>query len=222
MDRMALVNSFGECVSTMEDPFNFSKKRNDTTQDRKDYNCGGYALETYNWFLPFFSSHNFSSYVWREVCKVNNWEFDEEGLENGDTQGELIYGGYEQEVIEALASVLMKLDSSLEEEDAYDQADSIFQWGYWDEPAAMVLSIKFMLNAFPTLRIISDFSELEENEYGIAYACGSGDFHFIKFKDGVLTHKMGNQEIKTISDVEETFSELGYDSEITFFAKKIQ
>ena len=34
------------------DPFNKQKQRNIRNTDRYDYNCGGYAFETFSWYCP--------------------------------------------------------------------------------------------------------------------------------------------------------------------------
>lgn len=221
MNTMAIVNSFGECVATMNDPLNLEQKRTTHSQRTGTYNCGGYAFETYNWLLPFFSGNNFSPFVWREVCKINRWEYDENELENGNTEGEIIYENCETATIEELVSIITKLNEQLDEDEAYDLAYRIFSWGEYDAPAAMILSIKHLLNAFPDLRLIKNFSKLKDDEYGIAYACGGGDFHFIKYKNGFYSHKMGMDEICVVNNMEETFSKLGYNSKIILFAKKI-
>lgn len=35
------------------DYFNIKKKRNADNTDTEDYNCGGYAFETYSWYAPY-------------------------------------------------------------------------------------------------------------------------------------------------------------------------
>lgn len=39
-----------------DDPFNNNKKRNIKNTLKRDYNCAGYALETYSWYCPFDES----------------------------------------------------------------------------------------------------------------------------------------------------------------------
>lgn len=36
-----------------DDPFNNNKKRNIKNTPKHEYNCAGYALETYSWYCPF-------------------------------------------------------------------------------------------------------------------------------------------------------------------------
>ena len=35
-----------------EDEYNVNGKRNRKNTEREDYNCGGYALQTFSWILP--------------------------------------------------------------------------------------------------------------------------------------------------------------------------
>lgn len=45
-------------LSSSEDKFNSFRTRNQKNTLDGDYNCGGYALGTFNWFLPY---NNFNS-----------------------------------------------------------------------------------------------------------------------------------------------------------------
>lgn len=36
-----------------KDELNFKRRRNIKNVDQYDYNCGGYALETFNWYCPY-------------------------------------------------------------------------------------------------------------------------------------------------------------------------
>ena len=36
-----------------EDFFNERQTRNEENTEKKDYNCGGYALRTFSWYLPY-------------------------------------------------------------------------------------------------------------------------------------------------------------------------
>lgn len=225
MDRMAILNCYGECLSLSDDPLNYKRKRNSETELIGAYNCGGYALETYNWFLPFFC-RIYDGYVWKIICAEKHWEYDEDRLENGNTEGEIIYQDYLEEVIELLVEEI--LDNNKDYNDVEDEDDAeriaydIYYSGDYSAPAAISLTIKLILSAFPDLRLISNFSEVKENEIGIAYAAGDGDFHFIKYENGKLTHKMGCNQIEEIEDLYECFYNAGYGSEVFFFAKKKQ
>ena len=55
-----------------EDYFNERQTRNEENTEKKDYNCGGYALRTFSWYLPyeydeknypFFSNSDLAEYL---------------------------------------------------------------------------------------------------------------------------------------------------------------
>ena len=81
------------------------------------------------------------------------------------------------------------------------------------------LIIKRMITAFPDLRIFSSFKDLEEDEYGIAFATGKDDFHFIRYDNGIYSHKRGGLEIEQLKDEEEGFGKR-YRSKIIYFGMK--
>ena len=78
---MALLSN--KSVSNAADAFNLMKERSADSEFTSNYNCGGYALETYNWFLPFFNGSTFSAYMWQQVCEYNGWYYDEEDYNTG-------------------------------------------------------------------------------------------------------------------------------------------
>lgn len=58
------VNSFwGEPIHG-GDPYNTNKERNLRNTDRNTYNCAGYALETFSWYLPCDEDDNFDCRDW--------------------------------------------------------------------------------------------------------------------------------------------------------------
>lgn len=85
--------------------------------------------------------------------------------------------------------------------------------------------IQTMLEDFPDLRVIEKISDLQSDEYAIAFRTSDCDLHFAKrAKNGVWFHKMGASERIGIMSKKEVFSkswEYGYNSKITLFAKKI-
>ena len=40
-------------LKNSEDYFNEKQTRNEENTEKKDYNCGGYALKTFSWYLPY-------------------------------------------------------------------------------------------------------------------------------------------------------------------------
>lgn len=46
-------------LSSKKDYFNEKRTRNEENTNIKDYNCGGYALGTFNWYLPYEKDESF-------------------------------------------------------------------------------------------------------------------------------------------------------------------
>ena len=58
------------------DPFNRNGKRNRSNTDTDDYNCGGFALGTYSWYVPYHSDEQMQIYerwagiqMWLDVAE---------------------------------------------------------------------------------------------------------------------------------------------------------
>lgn len=140
------------------DGLNLEGSRNVLNTDRESYNCGGYALNTFSWYLPYNSS----------------W------------QGHL----------------LMK--------DTFS--------GYWRKRVINIdlgarLMARLMVKEFKgSLRIIKDLSELQKDEYAIAFKSGDrGDFHFIKRSaNGIWRHKVGGRGKLFTMTKEEVFGDVWY------------
>lgn len=113
---------YGNEVRNKNDVLNTERVRNIRNTAKSAYNCAGYALETFNWFLP-------------------------------DT------------------------DYS----------------GSTDDDVNTARCVKSMLKVFKgNLRVITDVSELLDDEYAIAFRVGNGDFHFMKrAKNGIWYNKLG-------------------------------
>lgn len=54
-----------------EDEYNVNGKRNRKNTEREDYNCGGYALETFSWVLPCDTEEECE-----ELYDFDMWEYD--------------------------------------------------------------------------------------------------------------------------------------------------
>ena len=83
----------------------------------------------------------------------------------------------------------------------------------------MAYAKKIMLKTFPDLRVVEDFDELKEDEYGISFACSYDDFHFGKYEDGIWTAKCGGFPIHEYENEDEVFGD-EYDSPRMRFAIK--
>lgn len=98
----------------------------------------------------------------------------------------------------------------------------------WSELHYFDLIVKRLLDCFPDLRIIDDFDELKENEYGISYCTKESDFHFIKYEDGKYSHKQGDNEVEELENCDDSFERtddyvfnlLGYNGHLARFAMK--
>ena len=53
-----------------DDPFNILGLRNIDNTNRCDYNCGGYALETFSWYCPFKGYSNIDLRTERDYKKI--------------------------------------------------------------------------------------------------------------------------------------------------------
>lgn len=146
-----MFNSYSE-KEYGEDYFNHKHERNIRNTNKIFYNCAGYALETFSWYIPLTSGINNSRH--------------------------------------------------------YD------------------IMVQTMLEDFPDLRIIKKISDLQFDEYAIAFRTSHNDLHYIKrASNGHWFHKRGREsKIRTMKEKEVFGKEWmngKYNSKITLFAKKI-
>lgn len=98
----------------------------------------------------------------------------------------------------------------------------------YDEEYVKEICIRKMLSAFPDLRRVDNFDELGEDEYGISFSVNAEDFHFVKYENGVYSHKRGTCDVIYLADDgdedfpvdEKVFYDCGYDSFPVRFAMK--
>ena len=64
----AVKNLRGEFYTAIEDPTNATNCRTQKNSRTINYNCGGYALGTYTWFVPYFTMSAVDEDVWYEKC----------------------------------------------------------------------------------------------------------------------------------------------------------
>lgn len=76
-----------------------------------------------------------------------------------------------------------------------------------------------LLHCFKGIRRIQNLYELKDDEYAIIYATCSNDYHFVKYDNGVYTHKIGDGAVEEIEDDEQAFSPK-YTSTRYYFAMK--
>lgn len=176
------------------DFLNSTGERDICNTNIRDYNCFGFAFQNFVWGGPIWCEPNFNRMV------------DE---------------GYVEEAYNYNMFFYSNLNSYCYDEDETDYYYNEIWYDYtFDSEPAMQLAIDNMLAAFPDLRLINSFDELMEDEYGIAYATGGFDYHYIVYYPEVgYFHKMGSGIIERIDSLDEGFGDR-YDSKIVLFAKK--
>lgn len=184
-------------LSVREDPMNKYRTRNSDNTNQFRYNCGGYAFETFNWFLPYqfdFDNPDCDSERDMEILELLQSDFSIEE----------IYEEIEYRDIEHIKYVLgerVRVINTLEElcENEY--------------------AVAYRFYIHPNKE--ADFFEDDADD------CFDYDFHFRKFMDGIWTEKLGCGSIEEIdwdeknTDSWECSEELVYDSKTIFFAVKI-
>lgn len=191
------------------------------------YNCGGYALETYNWFLPILTRDSVVDEGEADWLTQNGyetyWDFKEDAdntdeeldkyIEKATEQGEAI-------ILEMLSET--GIPENMNEDEAIDEALELYNNHNYKTPIALQIAALSMLKVFPDLRKINNWEELTPNEYGVAYRGGNNDFHFVKYDQlsNTYSHKVGYQPVEEINSLEEGFDNYGYDSDTIYFAKK--
>lgn len=72
-------------LNDYEDFFNEKRTRNEQNTLREDYNCGGYALRTFSWYLPYDydeDNHPYrSNFYWMEELTYDGYMSIEEATE---------------------------------------------------------------------------------------------------------------------------------------------
>jgi len=209
---MIVKDSKGGYFNDHENPLNIGNVRKTSRMRRDLYNCGGYALNTLNWFLPYapdFVSpcvfHNISD----DEYYANGYDYDDD---NDDVERDINYSTFQDEVEEIIVD--NDLDYDLEE-----VINEIYYRNDFSHEISLLLAEKRILKMFPNIRKINSFEELKENEYGIAYAGGPRDFHFARYDNGTISHKPGGSYIRKEKCLEDAFSRR-YDSRKILFAKE--
>lgn len=69
---MVVVPWFSDTPPYAEDTLNSNRNRNINNTGKMDYNCGGYALGTFNWYLPFLPEQEryIAHDTWEEAMKL--------------------------------------------------------------------------------------------------------------------------------------------------------
>lgn len=115
--------------------------------------------------------------------------------------------------------IIKELNLNPDNERLYQHLRFCLDYSDFFDKNMMAYAKKIMLKAFPDLRVVEDFDELKEDEYGISFACSYDDFHFGKYEDGVWTAKCGSSRIYEYENEDDVFGD-EYDSPRMRFAIK--
>lgn len=188
------------------------------------FNCGSYALDLGEgvWYIPYITPDRVDSEMWSAIDESEY--YSEEEIANSSSI---------QDIVNSATLASQQWQERRDEIIAgfYDFYEGCF--GYhpkdideecldgWCSEDSLELSVYIMLHTFSWLRQISSFDELNEDEYGVAFAVGGGDFHFVRYENGIYSHKMGSNEIDIVSSVDEAFGERYDVGTVLFAAKKL-
>ena len=212
-------------TSSQQDILNRLHLRNEDNVRTMSFNCGGYALETFNWFLPIITQDFISDQAEEKWLIRNNyeafWEIEDESDKEKDLSNYIdtnIQAG-EKEIFRLLDEI--EIPDNIDPDEAKSEALDLYKNHCYNSPTALSLVKGNLLKTFSDLRVIKDWEELKTDEYGIAYRGGPDDFHFIKYdqEEKLYTHKLGWQFVETLISLEDGFGD-DYDSKTIFFAKK--
>ena len=213
---------------------NYSDNTQKLLLKQRDFNCGGFALGTYTWYVPLLTLS--TEVLIDETLEDFNDSAAFTELYDTTDQNEL-YDNYEINVVKDFVTNFSFDDYRQIQANFYDEIDetalamgynedelpaiekSIYEWFNYSHPVAVKIATQHLLKTFPILRLIDNISELKPNEYCVAYGTSENDFHFAKYIGGKWYHKMGMSEIKEVPSMKEAF--LYYLGETVLFAKPI-
>ena len=188
------------------------------------YNCGGYALGTYNWYIPFNNRDLVSDNAEEDWLTRNNcesyWDLNEKDLESLNSYIDYSVDEGELELYDMLSKI--NIPKGMGIEDAQDEISNMYYNHIYNTKLALEIATYNMLHTFKDMRQIKSWKELKSDEYGIAYRCSDDDFHFVKYDQlkNKFSHKMGFFDVEELPSMEAGFEEYGYSSDTIYFAKK--
>lgn len=202
---------FSDLAEDIEDydALNSDNYRNDDTQDTDEYNCFGYALETYNWGTPLPTFHDLKDAL--ECDYISKAE----------------YNKICSTIAKEMHQILKEQNADSLPKKAFNLLFKTIMWDRYNDTVALELAKRHMLSTFPNLRELKAGTrkemddQLEANEYIIAFAATAHDFHFAKREKGDFwSHKIGRLDIEDgIANIKDIFGDR-YPSKIFYFAKK--
>lgn len=202
----------GEIISPISDVFNINHERGPYRTRARNYNCFGYAFGTYTWLHPFLTD----GFIDERRDEEGWWLTSDKCKSISESITRFFPVDKEETTLAAIADNL--------ERNGYDEStlEGVIGAGAFDTPAAVQLIAASILACFSDVRVISNFDELEDDEYGIMMMTKATDFHFIRYnpKSGYYSHKAGGLWITRVEEPLHTFSKNGYYYGLTYFAKK--
>lgn len=121
--------------------------------------------------------------------------------------------------LESPEAIIEELDLNENNKKLYKRVQKALNLCHYNDHFLKKISIQRMLKTFPDLRIISSFDDLKDDEYGISFSASEYDFHFVRYDNGVFSHKRGEGSISYLSNEKEGFFP-EYSSKIIRFAMK--
>lgn len=170
-------------------------------------------MNTFNWLCPFVTHAS--------MCGLADLEDEADDCDDECDDDEVLAMN-ENRFFTDVNDYEKRLNNYLNECHEYGGDDGIFYGTQWDNTIVAMLSKMHLLAAFPDMREVNSFDELNDDEYGIAFATRDDDFHFIRYFDGVITGKCGGLGIHEYDSIEDGLDCLGYTQNKTYFARKIQ
>lgn len=169
-----------------------------------EYNCGGYALGLNVWYVPYLSfrllEDIYESVEYELDYQQESWEEEPTGenaalFNKAKFNYDYVENRMEQTEDEFIALLTEYLGKEPDDDDriAYENwvGDEVVDFSAW-----------VMAKVFPWVRVIESFDELEDDEYGVIFAVGDWDFHFVRrdIYDGEIcwSHKMGGGPIEDL------------------------
>jgi hypothetical protein len=205
-------------MNTRGDVFNLSPRVYEN--ELKNYNCGGYALGIYEWWIPYMTPSRIES-DYNEVYDEADY-YDEDDVSEDAIRARENFEYWDERYSDMIDGFeyLFRLCFNREytANDEWDLSE-------FDNKMSLDFSIFILLRSFKWLRRVNSFKELHDDEYGIVFAVGHGDFHFVRYENGIFTHKMGGSDIEVVKKWKEAFhspygDEVRYDAGHAFFAAK--
>lgn len=207
---MVILTDYGYGKRFSEDGFNRYGKRKQTNTVCPSYNCGGFALGTFSWYVPV--GDDLLDYA-LEIGAISEEEKAE--IEEDITE-DAYYWAKEDFLYDYSISSFYSLNNhslncipeynSWRTNYACSRLEDYIPSLMGDKSPFMDYFVEVMLNEIDGLRLITDLSEIKEDEYCVAFRIGHGDFHYVRSnnnKCNTWIDKIGSLPVRKIDLKEE-------------------